>query len=259
MPLTRSGAVFLAVECLSIKRSWDDDDCMDPLECVDRIVRIIGDADRVVGRGQAASEASLAAAEGKMGLRFPPSYRAFLAAVGPMRISYGQTGKASLLVYGLNGDRAGLPNVEWLYGLGRTPAARRHLGIATTYGKTWPFSGLEFALDMALLDPTTGEPPVVASEVRPTYGEPLARDFGSWLLALLEALIPQSAAMGDERLRCPIHSTTTKEYGQPGPRVFFGECTCGWRSDLKPEIESLKDVARHVAHPEEMREEPYWR
>jgi hypothetical protein len=80
---------------------------MDPLECVDRIVGIIGDADRAVGRGQAASEASLAAAEGEMGLRFPPSYRAFLAAVGPMRISYGQMGRASLLVYGLNGNRAG--------------------------------------------------------------------------------------------------------------------------------------------------------
>jgi hypothetical protein len=236
----------------------DNDGDMRPSEPVARAIEIVGDADIAVARGHPANEESLAAAEQEIGLRFPPSYRAFLAAVGPIHISYGETGTASSQVYGLTGDRAGLPNVVWLYGLNRTSDARRHLGIAQKRGGAWPYTGPEFVLDLFRLDPSTGEPPVVSAEGGPVYGEPLARDFGSWLLSTLEEIVPLSMEMWNRRISYPSHSTTTEEYGQPGPPVYCSECVCGWRSHLMPEAESLRDAAQHAAHPEEMRAEPHW-
>jgi hypothetical protein len=71
-------------------------------------------------------------------------------------------------------------------------------------------------------------------------------------------MVPLSVDMWNQRINAPAHSTTTKEYGQPGPPVFFSECVCGWRSHLQPRDVSMAEAARHVAHPEQMRDDPYW-
>ncbi|HET9059287.1 MAG TPA: SMI1/KNR4 family protein [Acidimicrobiales bacterium] len=227
-------------------------------EPVAQAIEIIRDAELAVAQGPPADEERLAAAEQETGARFPPSYRAFLAAVGPIYVSYGEAGKASLQIYGLTGQKIGRPNVVWLYGLARTPDARRHLPIGDKQGGSWPFTGHYFALDLSRADASTGEAPVVSREGVPSYGDPVARDFGTWLLSTLVEIVPLSTEMWAQRIKYPAHSTVTKEYGQPGPRVYFSKCACGWQSHLKPETESLMEAARHVAHPEEMRAEPYW-
>lgn len=237
----------------------DNNGDVSPLECVAQAIAMIRDADRAVARGPSADEKSLADAERAIGFQFPPSYRAFLAAVGPIHIEYEKEGKATLQVYGLTGHRTGLPNVVWLHGLGRSSDARRHLGIGQKRAGVWPFTGPEFALDLDRPDSSGGEPPVVSREGGPSYGDPLAADFGSWLLSTVEEVVPLSVDMWNQRINYPAHSTTTKEYGQPGPPVYFSECVCGWRSNLQPRAGSLAEAARHVAQPEEMRAEPHWR
>jgi hypothetical protein len=231
---------------------------MDPLECIEQAVQLIDDAEQVVARGAPAGEGALATAEREIGFRFPPSYRASLSAVGPICISYGPAGLDTFQVYGLTGERTGLPNVVWLYGLGTTGDARLHLGIAQRRSGSWPFAGPEFALDLGQIEPTTGEPTVVSAEGGPSFGEPIARDFGLWLLASLEEVVPLSVEMWNLRKRHSEHLTTTEEYGQPGPAVYVSKCGCGWSSHLAPEAVSRTEAARHSSHPEEMRALPHW-
>lgn len=227
-----------------------------PLECVAKAIAIIRDADVAVARGPSADEKSIADAEQKMGIQVPASYRAFLAAVGPINIEYG-TDQASLLVYGLTREKTGMHDVVWWYERGRTPDARRHLGIGQMLVS--PFNGPNYALDLEQPDPSSGEPPVVARKGRPGYGDPLAADFGSWLLSTLEHVVPLSVDMWNQRINYPTHSTTTDKVPEYGPPQYFSTCVCGWHSYGEPRAEALAEAARHVAYPEQMRAAPYWR
>lgn len=231
-------------------------------DAIDRAITILDRSPAVVARGHAASSRELEVAERAIGTDFPPSYRKFLSTVGPIQIGYNDGSACSLLVYGLT-KRTGLPDVVWSYGLGRTAESRRFLSIAQ-----WHLGSLNylpykwFALDLAQKDKDSGEYPITTYHGSPyeSKNEVVVQSFGAWLLATLEEVVPLSVEMWQKRIDFPNHATSTQEYGQPGPPVFFSKCACGWSSHLTPSMaDAREDGENHSQHPERMQAQPYWK
>jgi hypothetical protein len=83
----------------------------------------------------------------------------------------------------------------------------------------WPAG---FALDLSNRE-RGGETAVVASDGS-AYEHKNSRvdgSFGQWLLTTLKAVLPLSSEMWQRRIARPSNEISTKEYGQPGPAVYF--------------------------------------
>ena len=123
-------------------------------------------------------EVLIARAEAALGLRFPPSYRAFLAALGCGDIE-------GFEVYGVidsNFDASAVPNGIWLTLEERETGLPNHLVIVSDTG-----DGAYYALDTSRTD-AAGECPVVCEEIDGRV-DTVAEDFGTFLLEKVKAAL----------------------------------------------------------------------
>ena len=127
--------------------------------------------------GGAKPERLVSSAEGALGLTFPPSYREFLLRLGCGAVR----GLEILGVIHEDFDNSGYPDVVWATRAGREHGLPSSLVLVNPLG-----DGTYFALDTSATD-ERGESPVVAWYVTGQI-EPVATDFGAFLLGELRAL-----------------------------------------------------------------------
>jgi hypothetical protein len=127
-----------------------------------------------------ASEALIDAAQQRLGLSFPPSYRRFLREAGCGGV--GSEEFYGLVPAGL--DARGVPNAIWLY-----EDARRR-GQPPRYFEVYDYGdGTAVALDFDRPSPN-GEVPCVAAHAGDwTQTEDVASDFGAFFVAIVREVV----------------------------------------------------------------------
>ena len=126
------------------------------------------------------SEHLVAAAEGVLGIKFPPSYRLFLLEMGCGDIN-------GLEIYGVINDKfenSTVPNGIWL-----TLNERKNIGLDRAYILIGDGGdGTYYALNTSNVN-GSGECPVVRLSNDGKENEPVANSFGTYLLDAVKALV----------------------------------------------------------------------
>jgi hypothetical protein len=221
---------------------------------------MLDSAPTAVARRRPASLQAVGHAERQIGISFSPSYRTFLATVGPIAIEYEGESTTLLRVYGLTAKASGLPNVVWCYSVSRTAASRNYLNVAEIIGFRPP-CGQRVSLSIF----QTGSAAAKLRSSRPTEVLTNTRILES-TAALGSGFSPRSRPCSLCLVRCgrdesPARAMRSqpKSMGNPARRSTSGQCECGRRSHLKrPIAEPAKDGEAHSANPGAMRAQPSW-
>jgi len=229
------------------------------MRALEGAINLLDGAEVAVARGLPASSDTIEGAEFSMGIRFPQSYREFLALVGPIVVDRGNRVTDRLTVSGLPDRQTGVLNVRWRYGLVRSRKDRAFLNFADQDRAHHEPRYTTYSLELFGRHAKAGEVPVLATpRTANAKRSQVADSFGIWLEDTLKEVLPDAVKMWQSRVAHPTHRVTIEDPGEPY-RAFEARCECGWRSQIFPVVADAEQAARwHSDSPEHMRAEAYW-